>query len=187
VEVYLHAFLTSALDGSRWVVRFTPRPLYPHGKGPCYPLDRRLSGPQSRSGHGGEEKNSQKEGSEFFVKCITVSRRSPGVVAGWYHHKWFGNFKCLCRPILVSSLKAAIRTGTAIVKYPLVCMCIYRRIRSEQNLHQKIVDCFSIREMALPISEGSGTPAANSHAFYRPMLTKTLKSWNIRDNVTKPR
>jgi hypothetical protein len=26
---------------------------------PWYPLDRRLGGPQSRSGHGGEEKNSQ--------------------------------------------------------------------------------------------------------------------------------
>jgi hypothetical protein len=31
----------------------------PPGKRPCYPLDRRLSGPQSRSGHDGEEKNSQ--------------------------------------------------------------------------------------------------------------------------------
>jgi hypothetical protein len=32
----------------------------PPGKSPWYPLDRRrLGGPQSRSGHGGEEKNSQ--------------------------------------------------------------------------------------------------------------------------------
>jgi hypothetical protein len=30
----------------------------PQGKNPWYPLDRRLSGPQSRSGRGGEEKNS---------------------------------------------------------------------------------------------------------------------------------
>jgi hypothetical protein len=42
-----------------WVVSFTPRPLYPLGKSPWYPLDRRLGGPQSRSGRGGEEKNSQ--------------------------------------------------------------------------------------------------------------------------------
>jgi hypothetical protein len=42
-----------------WVVSFTPRPFYPQGKSPEYPLDRRLGGPQSRSGHGGEEKNSQ--------------------------------------------------------------------------------------------------------------------------------
>jgi hypothetical protein len=40
------------------VVSFTPRPLYRQGKSPWYPLDRRLDGPQSRSGCGGE-KNSQ--------------------------------------------------------------------------------------------------------------------------------
>jgi hypothetical protein len=33
------------------VISFTPRPLYPQ-----YPLDRRLGGPQSRSGQRGEEK-----------------------------------------------------------------------------------------------------------------------------------
>jgi hypothetical protein len=31
----------------------------PQGKSPCYPLDRRLGGLQSRSGPGGEEKISQ--------------------------------------------------------------------------------------------------------------------------------
>jgi hypothetical protein len=30
----------------------------PQGKSPWYPLNRRLGGPQSRSGHAGEEKNS---------------------------------------------------------------------------------------------------------------------------------
>jgi hypothetical protein len=38
------------------VVNFTPRPLDPRGKSPRYPLDRRLGGPQSRSGRFGEEK-----------------------------------------------------------------------------------------------------------------------------------
>jgi hypothetical protein len=50
--------LTSALDGGECSAsrhgRFTPR-----GKSPWYPLDRRLRGPQSRSGCGGLEKNSQ--------------------------------------------------------------------------------------------------------------------------------
>jgi hypothetical protein len=41
------------------VVSFTHRPLYPQEKSHQYPLDRRLGGPQSRSGSGGEEKNSQ--------------------------------------------------------------------------------------------------------------------------------
>jgi hypothetical protein len=31
--------------------------LYPQGKSPQYPLDRRLGGPQGQSGQGGEEKN----------------------------------------------------------------------------------------------------------------------------------
>jgi hypothetical protein len=35
------------------------RPFYPQGKSPWFPLDRRLGGPQSRSGRGGEGKNSQ--------------------------------------------------------------------------------------------------------------------------------
>jgi hypothetical protein len=41
------------------MVNFTPRPIYPQGKSPWYPLDRRLGRPQNHSGHGGEEKNSQ--------------------------------------------------------------------------------------------------------------------------------
>jgi hypothetical protein len=47
--------------GARWtlVVSFTHRPLYPQGKSIWYPLGRRLGGSQSRSGRGGEEKNSQ--------------------------------------------------------------------------------------------------------------------------------
>jgi hypothetical protein len=40
----------------RWVVSFTPLPLYPRWKSPRYPLDRRLGGPQSQSGRRGEGK-----------------------------------------------------------------------------------------------------------------------------------
>jgi hypothetical protein len=50
--------LTSALDGGEWSAsrpgRFTPQ-----GKITSYPLDRRVGGPQSRSGRGGKEKNFQ--------------------------------------------------------------------------------------------------------------------------------
>jgi hypothetical protein len=38
------------------VVSFTPWLLYPQGKGPQYPLYRRLGGPQNQSVHGGERK-----------------------------------------------------------------------------------------------------------------------------------
>jgi hypothetical protein len=41
------------------VVGFRLRAFYPQGKNSWYPLDRRLGERQSRSGRGGEEKNSQ--------------------------------------------------------------------------------------------------------------------------------
>jgi len=41
------------------MVSFTPRPPYPRGNRPRYPLGRRLGGPQSCFGHGGGKKNSQ--------------------------------------------------------------------------------------------------------------------------------
>jgi hypothetical protein len=46
---------------TRWrlVVRLPPMPLYIQRKSPRYPLDRWLGVPQSRSGRGGEGKNSQ--------------------------------------------------------------------------------------------------------------------------------
>jgi hypothetical protein len=40
----------------RWAVRFTPRPLYLRGKNSRYPSNRRLGGPQTRSGRRGEYK-----------------------------------------------------------------------------------------------------------------------------------
>jgi hypothetical protein len=41
----------------RWVISFTPLPLYPEERVPGTPLDRRLGEPQSRSGRRGEEKS----------------------------------------------------------------------------------------------------------------------------------
>jgi hypothetical protein len=47
-----YSFLTSALDGGEWSGS-RPGLALPRGKDPRYPLDRRLGGPQSRSGHRG--------------------------------------------------------------------------------------------------------------------------------------
>jgi hypothetical protein len=44
-------FLTSVLDGGEWSVSLLGR-FTPSGKSPFSPLDRRLGGPQSRSGYG---------------------------------------------------------------------------------------------------------------------------------------
>ena len=52
IEVKLHSFLSSALVG-RSVVNLTPQPLNPRGKEPWYPWNRKLGGPQNRSGRFG--------------------------------------------------------------------------------------------------------------------------------------
>jgi len=49
--------LTSALDRGEWSASH-PSYFTPGERAPWYPLDRKLGGPQSRSGRGGEEKNS---------------------------------------------------------------------------------------------------------------------------------
>jgi hypothetical protein len=58
VEISLHSFFDFGTTW-RWVVSFTHRTLYLQGKSSSYPLGRRLGGPQSHFGCGGEEKNSQ--------------------------------------------------------------------------------------------------------------------------------
>jgi hypothetical protein len=52
-----YSFPTSALEGGEWSASRPGRALGP-GKGPRYPLYRRLGGPQSRSGHRGYRKKS---------------------------------------------------------------------------------------------------------------------------------
>jgi hypothetical protein len=55
VNVYIH---TVFYLGTIWrrVVSFAPLPLYPRGKSPRYPLDKRLGGSQGRSGRRREKK-----------------------------------------------------------------------------------------------------------------------------------
>jgi hypothetical protein len=53
-----YSFATLALDVCEWSASRPGRALAPGGKGPRYPLDRRLGGPQSRSGHRGYRKKS---------------------------------------------------------------------------------------------------------------------------------
>jgi hypothetical protein len=65
-----------------------PAALYPRGKGPRYQLDRRLGGPQSRSGCRGETVKDK----DLFIKCNTVMHgtelainftSSPVFVTNW--------------------------------------------------------------------------------------------------------
>jgi hypothetical protein len=52
-DLKTHTSLTSTLAAC---ISFTTRPLYSHGNSRRCPLDRMLSGPQSRPGRQGEEK-----------------------------------------------------------------------------------------------------------------------------------
>jgi hypothetical protein len=74
VEVQLHPFFDLRIR-RRWVVSFTPQPLYPRGKSPWYPLDRRLVGLQCQSGRGGEKK--------IPISVGAVIQRREKVQ--WYH------------------------------------------------------------------------------------------------------
>jgi hypothetical protein len=57
------------------MVSFTSRPLHPQGTNPQYLLDRRLGGPQSWSGRGGGEKNSQPlPGLEHLIIQLVAQR-----------------------------------------------------------------------------------------------------------------
>jgi hypothetical protein len=51
----------------RWVVSFTPRPLYSHRKRPQYRLDRRLGVPQRRSEPCGVQEKDIQNGPDTIV------------------------------------------------------------------------------------------------------------------------
>jgi hypothetical protein len=62
------------------VVSFNPRPISPQGKRSRYPLDRRLCGPQSRSGLYGEQKNLAPSGNRTPAVQIIDRRYADRVI-----------------------------------------------------------------------------------------------------------
>jgi hypothetical protein len=58
LELQLHSFF-DLCTRSGWVVSYRPWSLYSQGKSPSYQFDRRLSGPQNRSGRGSGDKTFQ--------------------------------------------------------------------------------------------------------------------------------
>jgi hypothetical protein len=92
VDVWIHIFLTSALAGGEWSAsrpgRFTPG-----GNNPRYPLDRRLGGPQSRSGRRREMKVSPLSGPE--LRPLGHAARSQSLnrlrYPGTYRDRFFYN------------------------------------------------------------------------------------------------
>jgi hypothetical protein len=107
----------------RWVVIFTTRPLYPQGKSPWYPLDRRLGGPQSLSGRGGENKNSKPlPGIETPIFQPVAQRYTTELPRLWWR------LKCKCKKkILQIKCKTATIFSVASTKVNsglCVCVCV---------------------------------------------------------------
>jgi len=112
--------------GTRWlsVDSFTSRPLYTNGKSSWYPLDRRLGGRQSRSGRGGEEKNSQllpglkppiiQPVAQRYNTDISYSKRRYPVICGSYCM-----VLCSCTFITVSRYRVQNGSGTHPASYPM--------------------------------------------------------------------
>jgi hypothetical protein len=69
----------------RWVVSFTPRPLYPRGNRPQYPLNRRLGEPQSRSGRCAIEKN--------FLPVLGIEPGRPACIPSLYRLSYPGSLE----------------------------------------------------------------------------------------------
>jgi hypothetical protein len=104
----------------RWMVRFTPRPLYPWRKSSGCPFDRRMAGPQSRSGQCG-------------VKSLNPARnRNPAVqpVACRYLGSYTSSLVFILKRYLNTPLEGpkiitrtrAARRARAI---PQACCCIF--------------------------------------------------------------
>jgi hypothetical protein len=74
MEVYLHSFVTSALNGEEWPVPLTDRLKYAEN-GPSAAVYKRLSGPRGRSGLFVER---------FLVPCWESEHKSPGFQVVFY-------------------------------------------------------------------------------------------------------
>jgi hypothetical protein len=92
------------------------RPLYPQGKIPQYPLDKRLGGSQGRSGHGGDEKNSQPRRESNPDHPIVQPVASP------YTDRAI-NLAIICRCKYLSSSQSQVgTTSSRMTSLLLVCI-----------------------------------------------------------------
>jgi hypothetical protein len=126
----------------RWVVSFTPRPLYPRGKSPWYPLNSRLGGAQNWSGRRGEEK----------VLDPTVTRtatpRSFSPIAGRYTDCAFPappppKMVAVVSSIalwVVTSQKAVIDVSIANCRLHIELLSQWPRLILTQCIHQAFED-----------------------------------------------
>jgi hypothetical protein len=83
-----YSFITSALYGVRGQ-RHVPAALYPGGKNPQYPLNRRLGGPQNPSGHTIHYNFS------YILKSANIKFRNKGI-----YRYGMPAYTCPFRPVI---------------------------------------------------------------------------------------
>jgi hypothetical protein len=108
------------------VVSFTPRPLYPQGKSPRYPLYRRLGGPQSQSGRRGEKSFPYRD-SNFDLSAVQP-------VASRYTDCAIPNLNYLNFTIYCVGLVPRIRRSQCYKNE-----CARERVRGSEDLSQHVI------------------------------------------------
>jgi hypothetical protein len=90
--------------------------VFPQGKSPWYPLDRRLGWPQSRSGRGGDEKNSQILSKDTRYIFIAVSRTAFKPI------KWGGGGGAFSKGIWGQKVNSPPSSGEVLNAYSFASM-----------------------------------------------------------------
>jgi hypothetical protein len=72
VSGYIEPYFLSVGANLRWVFSFTYSSLYPQGKTPRCPLNRRLGGPQYRSGRRAEERILDPTGAQTPIPLLSI-------------------------------------------------------------------------------------------------------------------
>jgi hypothetical protein len=119
VNVYVHIFLTSALAVGEWSASH-PRRFTRRGNSPWYPLDRRLSGPQSQTGRRGENSwhHQDLNSDPFVIQPITSCYTHfaiPAPQVTWCTK----NFKTLLVWFINNSMHKALQTLNMAINFKL--------------------------------------------------------------------
>jgi hypothetical protein len=108
-------------------------PLYTGGNSRWYPLDRRLGGPQCRSGHCGEEKILHYRDRTRAVQPHSLSL---------YRLRYSDSYVCICVCVYCTAGCILSRAqGTKLANSNIPCLCVSRSLVSDKqfcNLHIKL-------------------------------------------------
>jgi hypothetical protein len=153
----------------RWVVSYTPRPVYPRGKSLRYALDRGLSGLQSRSGRGGEEKTCH----HCPWQELNPGRQS---VAG-------PNILNIPSPCYCLSVRNKVshpyRTQPRLITVKCMKFASYWKIRQQSTEYDSVLYFVCVYFRLIPNPPACNIPLCVS--LYGPMLSPNLSASPAQD------